>query len=270
MRCRSSHHRWSLKGWTWSRAPKSQDLPAQGGEATQASKVTFTIRESAVTKAPEGSLLAQSHGQAAGRRKAGSRRPLHFKFYLDTVWYVRALPIVGLSALVGIFLMVVLSAARGKSGVQMVTQLLPWYIAFAPLQVLFFILAAMVVEERGGNKKERSNKYWCFSVTFGVLSAAAALDTVFGLGGFPLSYLGMAASAVMIISYVLYGCISKPGRLAKGKGTCSGGVDEESALLGAKAQARIPVRRPKQLYGPSRRLGKQSIKNYGTMARPEK
>lgn len=199
------------------------------------------------------------------RRRAGASIPMRFKFYLRTSWCAKALPILGISACVGIILMFVLPMVGNRLPVEVVSLLSVWSIAFAPALVFFFSLVAMVIDERGRSTKGRALAHRISCAVFGLISVAAALDTAFGLGGRPMSYIGMAILGIAAITYVIYGTISRPGSLAKGKGISNGEVDEESALLGAKTKTRIPVRRPKRFQAHTRRLSKQSIKSYGTM-----
>lgn len=221
---------------------------------------------------PSRTISFQDEAAAPRRNRATPRLPLHFKFYLDTAWYAAALPIVAASCLAQLVLMLVLSKIRGTSGIDVLFELLPWFVVFAPAQVFLYILAAMITEERGTSGRRAA--YWVLSAAFVVLSTAAALDTVYGLGGYPMSYLGMGALGLAAAALVLHGCVSRPGRPVKGKGvvdvdnTGAVVVDEESALLGPAGsrgiQPKIPVRRPKQLL-PSRGLSKQRMKTYGTI-----
>ncbi|KAI1869383.1 hypothetical protein JX265_006473 [Neoarthrinium moseri] len=249
--------------WRWARfrAPKRASLPTPA--ADEGDEDGHTSYKPDILSASAGTVTTQD--DIPSKRRKASTTPLRFKFYLDTPWYARALPIYGGSVLSQLVIMLALTAIGSKPPVEVVTLLLPWCLAFAPVQILLFNLAAMIVEEKGRSTQGKDVAYWVLSALFGVISIGAALDTVVGIGGFPVSYIGMATLSVTVIAYVLYGCVSKPGHLAKGKATSRGDVDEEAALIGSKTQARIPVRRPKRLHGPSRRLGKQKITNYGTM-----
>lgn len=253
----------SFRYWFIRRRQKPESFTSCEDIESQTNKERTSLADPSLPGIP--SETCSNQGRPKTRPRA-SYTPLHFKFYLDTAWYVKALPVVGVSALVQLLLIFVLSTTSSKPAAAIVLQLAPWYVLFTPVQALLYSLCAMVTEERGGVTEVKRRTYWGLSAMFGLLSAAAAFDTVYGLGGFPMSYIGMATTGLMVVVYVLYGCVSKPGRHVKGKGTNSGEIDEESALLGSKIQVRIPVRRPKHLHGPSRRLSKQSIKTYGTMA----
>ncbi|KAH6648616.1 hypothetical protein BKA67DRAFT_661578 [Truncatella angustata] len=216
----------------------------------------------------EADKLLSGSSRTSSRRRTGLKLPMRFKFYLETEWYVKAVPVAGVSCLAQLILMFILATVGGELPIVAVSHLAPWFVAFAPSQVVLFILAAMVIEEKGRSTESKRVAYWVSSVIFGAASVASAVDSIYGLGGFPMSYIGMATLALMIVTYVLYGCISKPGSLAKGKGVSDGGMDEESALLGSKVQVKIPVRRSKRYQAHTRRLSKQSIKDYGTMVKP--
>ncbi|KAK9772209.1 putative Transmembrane protein [Seiridium cardinale] len=266
MTWRNSRGLAAFKSWVWWRKPDYQFLPAVECEGNPTGDGRVRCGRPEVTIASAGT--SSSQGNTSSRRRAGITTPMHFKFYLDTAWYVKALPVAGVSGLVQLVLMFVLPMTEGRPTVEVLLQLAPWYVVFAPLQVLLFILAAMITEEREGSSEGMRRTYWALSAVFGVLSTAVVVDTVYGLGGYPMSYFGMATLGLMVVAHLLYGCVSKPGKFVKGKGTNSDDIDEESALLGSRTQIKIPVRRPKHLHGPSRRLAKQSIKTYGTMVKP--
>lgn len=262
--CRASHGLKRFKVGLLRREPEPLLSPAsESNEAPAGEGRTIACETAAPVTRNEGST---GQSRLRYRRRMDLTAPLHLNFYLDTVWYVEALPIAGMSALAQVVLMVALAITGKDPTTVVVLQLVPWYVLFTPVQVLLFVLCAMITEERGGTTGSKKKIYWGLSAMFGLISIVAALDTIYGIGGIPMSYISMATTGLMIIAYALYGCISKPGKHVKGKGTNSGEIDEESALLGSKVQVRIPIRRPKYLHGPSRRLSKQSIKNYGTMA----
>ncbi|KAK6212634.1 hypothetical protein LQW54_005055 [Pestalotiopsis sp. IQ-011] len=273
---RKTRRNGSARRWPWSRNPESPSLPEESERGTSRGNNDDRPRvaKSATMppSLPSRTISFQDEVATPRRNRATPRLPLHFKFYLDTAWYAAALPIAAASCLAQLVLMLVLSKIRGTPGIDVLFELLPWFVVFAPAQVFLYILAAMVTEERGTSGRRAA--YWVLSAAFVVLSTGAALDTVCGLGGYPMSYLGMGALGLAAAALVLHGCVSRPGRPVKGKGvvdvdnTGAVVVDEESALLGPAGsrgiQPKIPVRRPKQLL-PSRGLSKQRMKTYGTI-----
>ncbi|ETS77457.1 hypothetical protein PFICI_11331 [Pestalotiopsis fici W106-1] len=272
MSWRSTPRRDSSRRWPWSRNSESSS-PSDDSE-TGAASPTINARlntgKSVMfnTSAPNNAAASVQGDATMPRRRAMPRLPMHFKFYLDTAWYVAALPIAAMSCLIQLVLMLVLSTMGGMTGVDVIFKLMPWFVVFAPVQVFFYIIAAMIAEERGSSTQSRQLTFGLLSLGFVTVSTLSVMDTIYGLGGWPMSYLGLGALGLMVVAHVLYGCVSKPGRLVKGKGVNTGTTDEESALLGNnRNQPKIPVRRPKQLL-PSRRLSKQGMKTYGTMMKP--
>lgn len=197
--------------------------------------------------------------------KRTATMPIRLRFYARTKWYALALPIVGSSCLLLVVLIFVTSM-MGNSPPQSVvpTRLAAWFFVFAPLQVFFFILGAMVVQDRT-KTRTRCQKlvYGIASAALAIVSVAAALDTAYGIGGYPMSYIGMATSALLAMMYLFYGYVARPARQAKGKGLAgTDDDDEESALLATHTRPRV---RPSK--GP-RRPNRHGRRGYGTMAGP--
>ncbi|KAI2469816.1 hypothetical protein F4781DRAFT_421742 [Annulohypoxylon bovei var. microspora] len=192
--------------------------------------------------------------------------------------FVIALPLMGFSNLLHLVLLLVLPKVPGyPSPPNVLWRTIFWYTVYQPLLLFAFILAGMVVEERVTKEGRMRIAYLIIAAITAVLSTAAILDTLYGLGGIPMSYMGMGALGLILLVYLLYGCVARPGPLAKGKGRGrNGDIEEAQPLLGDSLgdvrrrfipDIRIfPVRRPKRWHGPSRRPQvTRGRRSYGTI-----
>ncbi|KAI0893685.1 hypothetical protein F4806DRAFT_146777 [Annulohypoxylon nitens] len=191
--------------------------------------------------------------------------------------FVIALPVMGFSNLLHLALLLALPKVPGyPSPPHVLWRTIFWYLVYQPLLLFAFFLAGMIVEERVTNERLMRIAYLTIAAVAAVLSAAAILDTLYGLGGIPMSYIGMGTLGLILLVYLLYGCVARPGPLAKGKARRSGDVEEAQPLLGATLEdvgrrfiqeIRIfPVRKPKRWHGPSRRPQvTRGRRSYGTI-----
>ncbi|KAI1135973.1 hypothetical protein F5Y05DRAFT_405590 [Hypoxylon sp. FL0543] len=178
--------------------------------------------------------------------------------------FVIALPLAGFSNLLYLVLLFVLPRIPGyPSTPDVLWRTIFWYVVYQPLLLFAFFLAGMIVEERCTREGRMQAAYRIIAAVTAVLSTAAILDTLYGLGGIPMSYIGMGTLGLVLLVYLLYGCVARPGPLAKGKGRSrypsSGHVEEGRPLL-AETRRKIlpevrlfPVRKQKRWHGPSRR-----------------
>ncbi|KAI1209285.1 uncharacterized protein F4807DRAFT_102499 [Annulohypoxylon truncatum] len=191
--------------------------------------------------------------------------------------FVVALPVMGFSNLLHLVLLLVLPKVPGyPSPPNVLWRTIFWYLVYQPLLLFAFFLAGMIVEERVTNEGRMRVAYLVIAAVTAVLSTAAILDTLYGLGGIPMSYIGMGALGLILLIYLLYGCVARPSPLAKGKGRRNGDIEEAQPLLGGTIgdvrrrfipEIRIfPVRRPKRWHGPSRRPQvTRGRRSYGTI-----
>ncbi|KAI0882328.1 uncharacterized protein GGS22DRAFT_170698 [Annulohypoxylon maeteangense] len=191
--------------------------------------------------------------------------------------FIVALPVMGFSNLLHLVLLLLLPKVPGyPSPPDVLWRTIFWYLVYQPLLLFAFFLAGMVVEERVTNEGRMRVAYSIIAAVTAVLSTAAILDTLYGLGGIPMSYIGMGALGLVLLVYLLYGCVARPGPLAKGKGRRNGDIEEAQPLLGGTLEdvrrrfipeIRIfPVRRPKRWHGPSRRpQATRGRRGYGTI-----
>ncbi|KAI1100320.1 hypothetical protein F4804DRAFT_336386 [Jackrogersella minutella] len=191
--------------------------------------------------------------------------------------FVIALPLAGFSNLLHLILLLVLPKIPGYPPTRDVLwRTIFWYVVYQPLLLFAFFLAGMIVEERVTKEGRMRIAYRIIAAVTVILSTAAILDTLYGLGGIPMSYIGMGTLGMILLVYLLYGCVARPGPLAKGKGrSVYGGdrdVEEGQPLLGESSRRILPeirifpVRRPKRWHGPSRRpQALRGRRGYGTI-----
>ncbi|KAI0169370.1 hypothetical protein GGR52DRAFT_581509 [Hypoxylon sp. FL1284] len=191
--------------------------------------------------------------------------------------FVMALPLVGFANLLHLVILLVLPKVSGYSlTADVLWRTIFWYVVYQPLLIFAFFLAGMIVEERVTRESRMRVTFRVIAAVVAVLSTAAILDTLYGLGGIPMSYIGMGALGLILLIYLLYGCVARPGPLAKGKGRSKyrrgGGrdVEEGEPLLSdsrrKSPEIRIAVRKQKRWHGPSRRPQvTRGRKSYGTM-----
>ncbi|KAI0837689.1 hypothetical protein F5Y06DRAFT_71712 [Hypoxylon sp. FL0890] len=191
--------------------------------------------------------------------------------------FVLALPLAGFSNLLYLVLLLALPKIPGyPSTPDVLWRTIFWYVVYQPLLLFAFFLAGMIVEERCTREGRMRAAYRIIALITAVLSTAAILDTLYGLGGIPMSYIGMGTLGLVLLVYLLYGCVARPGPLAKGKGRSryprDGDVEEGRPLL-AETRRKIlpevrlfPVRKQKRWHGPSRRPQiTRGRRSYGTI-----
>ncbi|KAI1771188.1 hypothetical protein F4818DRAFT_430383 [Hypoxylon cercidicola] len=192
--------------------------------------------------------------------------------------FVIALPLVGFANLLHLVLLLVLpKVSEYMLTADVLWRTIFWYIVYQPLLLFAFFLAGMIVEERVTRERRMRIIYRVIGAITALLSTAAILDTLYGLGGIPMSYIGMGTLGLILLVYLLYGCVARPGPRAKGKGRSryprgsgSRDVEEGEPLLSETRrkppEIRIPVRKQKRWHGPSRRPQvTRGRKSYGTM-----
>ncbi|KAI1465511.1 uncharacterized protein F4812DRAFT_461825 [Daldinia caldariorum] len=200
----------------------------------------------------------------------------HYKVLLSPR-FVIALPLVGFSNLLYLVLLLVLPRVpEYPSTSEVLWRTIFWYVVYQPLLLFAFFLAGMIVEERVTREERMRYAYQIIAAIAAVLSTAAIFDTLYGLGGIPMSYIGMGTLGLILLVYLLYGCVARPGPLAKGKARSrfirDGDVEEARPLLSETrrrvlSEVRIfPVRRQKLWHGPSRRpSAARARRSYGTI-----
>lgn len=193
--------------------------------------------------------------------------------------FVIALPLVGFANLLHLVLLLVLPKVPGyPMTTDVLWRTIFWYIVYQPLLLFAFFLSGMIIEERFTREGRIRTAYRVIAAVTAVLSTAAILDTLYGLGGIPMSYIGMGTLGLVLLVYLLYGLVARPGPLAKGKGRSrylrgSDGrdVEEGEPLLAEPRrksfpEIRIPVRKQKRWHGPSRRPQvTRGRRSYGTI-----
>ncbi|KAI5864937.1 hypothetical protein GGS23DRAFT_469623 [Durotheca rogersii] len=191
--------------------------------------------------------------------------------------FVIAFPLAGFSNLLHLVLLLALPKLPGyPTTTDVLWRTIFWYVVYQPLLLFAFFLAGMIVEERVMNERRMRFAYQIIATLSAGLSAAAIFDTLYGLGGIPMSYIGMGALGLVLLIYLLYGLVARPGPLAKGKGVShfprdQEGTDvEEGAPLLRNPMKRMfpiyPVRKQKRWHGPSRRPQIVRVRrNYGTI-----
>lgn len=192
--------------------------------------------------------------------------------------FVIALPLIGFANLLHLVLLLALpKVSRYPLTADVLWRTVFWYVVYQPLLLFAFFLAGMIVEERVKRERRMRIAYRVIAAIAAILSTAAILDTLYGLGGIPMSYIGMGTLGLVLLVYLLYGLVARPGPLAKGKGRSryprSGtrDVEEGEPLLPesrrkASPEIRIPVRKQKRWHGPSRRPQvTRGRRSYGTI-----
>lgn len=180
--------------------------------------------------------------------------------------FVIALPLAGFSNLLYLVLLLVLPKVSDYPlTADVLWRTLFWYVIYQPLLLFAFFLSGMIVEERIVREGRMLCAYRIIGAITAVLSTVAILDTLYGLGGIPMSYIGLGTLGLVLLVYLLYGLVARPGPLAKGKGPsryprggAGGDVEEGQPLLAEPRRSfsdvRIfPVRKQKRWHGPSRR-----------------
>ncbi|RYP72243.1 hypothetical protein DL770_007987 [Monosporascus sp. CRB-9-2] len=190
--------------------------------------------------------------------------------HLPSSWFLTAFPIAALTSLLHLVLLMVLPNVLGHpSPADVFWKTIFWYLIYQPLLLFLFILAGMIVEERAKRTQTLRTAYGTIAAITVGLSTGALADTLYGLGGIPMSYIGMGALGLGLLVYILYGFVARPSPMAKGKGRTylrEGDNEENAPLLGPRRL--VPdfrVRRPKLWHGPSRRPQHLKRKSYGTI-----
>ncbi|KAK8070071.1 hypothetical protein PG994_006687 [Apiospora phragmitis] len=209
---------------------------------------------------------------------------LEGQFYFGTPWFPVALPTLAFATVLYITLLFALPLVNAMLPTEIVRLTGIWYLIYHPALILIFFLSCMAVEERTRSSEKAQATYRTLAAVTMFLSAVAVIDTIFGLGGVPMSYIAMGALGLSGLIYVLYGCVTGPGRLAKGKDRCNymgdGDVEDQRApLLGPRHVApppiapvrTFPVRKAIRYHGPSKRArpGKSGLSksfSYGTIS----
>ncbi|KAK8018441.1 hypothetical protein PG991_007631 [Apiospora marii] len=209
---------------------------------------------------------------------------LEGQIYFGTPWFPVALPTLAFATVLYIALLFALPLVNAMLPTEIVRLTGIWYLIYHPALILIFFLSCMAVEERTRSSEKAQATYRTLAAVTMFLSAVAVIDTIFGLGGIPMSYIAMGALGLSLLIYVLYGCVTGPGRLAKGKDRSSymgdGDVeDQRTPLLGPRHVApppivpvrTFPVRKAIRYHGPAKRArpGKSGLSksySYGTIS----
>lgn len=217
---------------------------------------------------------------------------LQGQFYFQTTWLPIGLQVLVFATVLHMVLLFALPRMVEMLPSHVLAHTGAWYLFYQPLLLFVFLLASMVVEERARPSEQARSAYLALGAAAALLSAGAVIDTIFGLGGAPVSYVAMSALGLALLTYVLFGFVARPGRLAKGKDRSymgEGDVEEQRSLLYSPAlthQSSIqqsmppggsPIRpfavgRPIRYHGPARRPGAPKLqfrskygRTYGTM-----
>jgi hypothetical protein len=218
---------------------------------------------------------------------------LQGQFYFQTTWLPIGLQVLVFATVLHMVLLFALPRMVEMSPSHVLAHTGAWYLLYQPMLLFVFLLASMVVEERSRPSERIRSAYLALGAAAALLSAGAVIDTIFGLGGTPMSYVALSALGLALLIYVLYGLVARPGRLAKGKDRSymgEGDVEEQRSLLYSPAptqQSSIlqhgmvpgssPIRpfavgRPIRYHGPARRPGAPKLqfrskygRTYGTM-----
>ncbi|KAH9997814.1 hypothetical protein F4779DRAFT_170139 [Xylariaceae sp. FL0662B] len=248
-------------------------------QAEPSENIVKTVDKSTQTSNPGGKgKEATEHSRIRRKNDPKTDEDDFMRVYRDTYkalpspWFVIAVPLAGFSSLLHAVLLLVLPKVPGyPSTADVLWQTIFWYIVYQPLLIFAFILAGMIVEERVTRSSRMQCAYQGIAAITVILSTAAIFDTLYGLGGIPMSYIGIAALGLSLLIYLLYGFVAHPGPLAKGKGRRyprDGDVEEGEPLLGPRRilpEYRFPVPKRKRWHGPSRRPQHSKKTSYGTM-----
>ncbi|KAI1413138.1 hypothetical protein F5Y13DRAFT_31482 [Hypoxylon sp. FL1857] len=273
--------------WLTSFAKRTQsEQPPEDAEQRSNHSGSANIERTSDSDAKNGSGVMQDSQQ--GREAGGSsvnndegatRRMGNADTYkvFPSPRFLIAFPLAGFSNLLYLVLLLALPKIPGyPSTPDVLWRTIFWYVVYQPLLLFAFFLAGMIVEERCTREGRMRAAYRVIAVITAVLSTAAILDTLYGLGGIPMSYIGMGTLGLVLLIYLLYGCVARPGPLAKGKGRSRyprGGDVEEGRPLLAETRRKIlpevrlfPVRKQKRWHGPSRRPQiTRGRRSYGTI-----
>ncbi|KAI2630208.1 hypothetical protein GGS26DRAFT_102505 [Hypomontagnella submonticulosa] len=261
--------------WFFGFLKKAQPEQPPGNDTNEQDSQSTSNRPeiaTALSKKGETAIVGADQERGEGRNNSendedGPEREMYdvgsYKVLLSPR-FVIALPLVGFSNLFYIVLLLVLPKIPGyPSTPDVLWRTIFWYIVYQPLLLFAFFLAGMIVEERVTGESRMRSAYRVIAAITALLSMAAILDTLYGLGGIPMSYIGMGTLGLVLLVYLLYGFVARPGPLAKGKGRSmyptGTDVEEGRPLLSEPIrkvlpEVRIfPVRKQKRWHGPSRR-----------------
>ncbi len=259
--------------WPGRSVKKASELPVES--ADQSDRPVSTIAEASESGAKGLGITEdeEAHERNPGNEQhgfLGAYKVAHDVF--PSTWFVIALPLAALPSLLHLVLLSVLPNVLGRpTPTNLLWKTIFWFVVYQPLLLFMFLLSGMIVEERVSRKVRLISTYGTLAVLTVGLSAAAILDTLFGLGGIPMSYIGMGTLGLGLLLYILYGLVARPSPLAKGKGRRllrEGDIEEGAPLLGPRrntSDIRIPVRKPKRWHGPSRRPSQVKKRGYGTI-----
>ena len=187
-------------------------------------------------------------------------------------WCITALPLAAFPSLLHLVLLMVLTNIPPYlTPSAILWKTIFWFIIYQPLALFVFILAGMIVEDRAKRRRRMRSAYAIIAIITFACTTASIFDTLYGLGGIPMSYIGMGVLGLSLLLYVLYGFVARPSPLAKGKGRRylrEGDLEEGRPLLGPRrttSDIRIPVRKAKRWHGPSRRPSQFKRGSYGTI-----
>ena len=187
-------------------------------------------------------------------------------------WCISALPLAAIPSLLHLVLLMVLpNIPPHPTPTTVLWKTIFWFIVYQPLALFVFILAGMIVEDRARRRRRMRSAYATIALITLVLTTGSIVDTLYGLSGIPMSYIGMGALGLCLLLYILYGFVARPSPLAKGKGRRylrEGDIEEGRPLLGPRrttSDIRIPVRKAKRWHGPSRRPSHLKRGSYGTI-----
>ncbi|CAJ2505408.1 Uu.00g128020.m01.CDS01 [Anthostomella pinea] len=193
-------------------------------------------------------------------------------FYINRPWLALALPVSAFSALVHVVLL--MTMPRTRESVSPADALLltaAWAVIYVPLLVFVYFLASMIVDDRIRPQRRRAVYGFASGMTL-LMSLIGILDTLYGLGGTPMSYLAMGALCLLVAAYLVYGLVARLGRLVKGKGRAYAEDEDLEGGAGVTApgrkRARVPARKARRFPCASQRLLKKGGPSYGTMGSP--
>lgn len=277
MKSLASQLREKLRKWKWQSGDEEDGEAGENEGLLDSVTIEPQPSESLVSVLEPGIQNGDIAGVLVGvDRDAYSAPERHF--YFSTSWMTLALPILALSTILHIVLLLFMPHSRSTwQPARLLTKTLFWAIVYTPLNLFVFMLASMAAKDRVSPKSRARTAYRILSGIVTVLTCAAILDTIFGLGGTPMSYIAMGTAGLLVLVYLLYGCVAQSCRAAKGKDPeDADDVEECASLLVAGssessgrrrgARGKIAVRKKNRRdRGPSRRLTQQRGANYGTM-----
>ena len=265
---RSIYRRLRWPSFTRRSAAELPELPVdQAGQPSRSSTVPIEANGHSVKG--ENSLRAND----VGNERNGLMSAYKDAFIIfPSSWCITTLPLAALPSLLHLVLLMVLTnISPYLTPSALLWKTIFWFIVYQPLALFVFILAGMIVEDRAKRRRRMRSAYAIIAIITFACTAASIFDTLYGLGGIPMSYIGMGVLGLSLLLYVLYGLVARPSPLAKGKGRRylrEGDLEEGRPLLGPRrttSDIRIPVRKAKRWHGPSRRPSQLKRGSYGTI-----